>query len=80
METGRSKEVVLKTVALERLMEDLDKAASIIDLVRLQIEASANADDDSTVTTPFQRATMLEMVDGVLLGRREWVNDVLQTT
>jgi hypothetical protein len=70
---------------LKNLCDDLDKATALIDLVRQQLEAKHESgggmiQGGTDITTDFQLATMLELVDGLLLEQRGSVNEILGVT
>jgi len=77
--------IEVNKMSLEHISDSLDKASSLIDLVRQQLEAKHESAGgmvhlDCNVTTPFQLAALLELVDGLLLGQYQRVNEMLGVT
>jgi hypothetical protein len=79
------KTIELKETAITSMIESLDKASSVVDLVRLQLEAihdngGSVMGSASVVTTHFQLAVLLETVDTILMERSGWCQEVLGIT
>lgn len=70
------KEFKITELALTTLMESMDKAASVIDLVRIQL--GERYEGRPGFTTDFQLATLLEFVDNLIMAERDNVNDMIQ--
>lgn len=76
------KKIEVRESAFVILSEAMNKASSLIDLVRHQLEAMHASGNgtlraDRVVTTSYQLAAMLELVDNLLMDRLSWSNEML---
>lgn len=80
-----AEQIKVSKTSLEYISKNLDKAGGLLDLVRQQLEAKHKGawgvlPPDKDVTSAFQLAAILELVDGLLVEQMNHVNDMISVT
>lgn len=75
IENPVSNKILVHKVFLKGLVEDLDRATSLIDVTTQYLQDSY--DNKQQVMTPFQLASILELVDSALMEQRERFQEII---